>query len=39
LIPTSVPCIRVGSGRERIYRIINYKGVILLTIRQFQSDK
>jgi hypothetical protein len=38
LLLTSVPFARVSSGREKIYRVINYKGVILLTIRQFQSN-
>jgi hypothetical protein len=33
LLPTSIPFARVGSGREKIYRVINCKGVILLTIK------
>jgi hypothetical protein len=39
LLPTSVPFARVSSGRENIIKVINYKGVILLTIREFQTDK
>jgi hypothetical protein len=38
LLLTSVPFARVRSDREKIYRVIKCKGVILLTIRQFQSD-
>jgi hypothetical protein len=39
LLPTSVPFARVSSGRENINKVINYKGIILLTIREFHSDK
>jgi hypothetical protein len=39
LLPTSVPVARVSSGRENIIiKVINYKGVILLTIKEFHSD-
>jgi hypothetical protein len=38
LPPTSVPFARVSSGRENIIKVINYKGVILLTIKEFHSD-
>jgi hypothetical protein len=39
LLPTSLPVARVSSGRENIsIKVINYKGVILLTITEFQTD-
>jgi hypothetical protein len=39
LPPTSVPVARVSSGKENIIiKVINYKGVILLTIKEFHSD-
>jgi hypothetical protein len=38
LLPTSVPVARVSSGRENIFnKVIIYKGVILLTIKEFHS--
>jgi hypothetical protein len=39
LLLTSVPFARVSSGRENIHKVINYKGVILLTNRQVRSKK
>jgi hypothetical protein len=39
LLLTSVPVARVSSGRENVFnKVINYKGVILLTITEFHSD-
>jgi hypothetical protein len=39
LLPTSVPVARVSSGRENVsIKVINYKGVILLTVKEFQTD-
>jgi hypothetical protein len=36
VLPTSVPVARVSSGRENIFiKVINFKGVILLTIKEF----
>jgi hypothetical protein len=40
LLQTSVPVARVSSGRENVSnKVINYKGVILLTVKEFQTDK
>jgi hypothetical protein len=39
LLPTSVPVAIVSSGRENVFnQVINYNGVILLTITKFQTD-
>jgi hypothetical protein len=39
LLPTSVPVARVSSGRENVFnQVINYNGVILLTVTKFQTD-
>jgi hypothetical protein len=39
LLPTSVPVAIVSSGRENVFnKVINYKGVILLTIKEFHTN-
>jgi hypothetical protein len=39
LLPTSVPVAIVSSGRENVsIKVINYKGVIQLTVTEFQTD-
>jgi hypothetical protein len=39
LLQTSVPVARVSSGRENVsIKVINYKGVILLTVKEFQTN-
>jgi hypothetical protein len=36
---TSVPVARVSSGRENVsIKVINYKGIILLTVKEFQTN-
>jgi hypothetical protein len=38
LLQTSVPVARVSSGRANVsVKVINYKGVILLTVKEFQT--
>jgi hypothetical protein len=39
LLQTSVPVARVSSCRENVsIKVINYKGVILLSVTEFQTD-